>query len=157
MSALVETLFDALEVRTKLEALNLHLNTPEPVIICRVCKYALQPTRRRMLQHLWEIHEIPLESRQDLNSVIKRLALPDVNTVEARDDACAPHPHLITSSCVQCKHRTYRSTSPDLIRRHLSAEHKLKGRDLARARDHFDEHLSSQAWAQNGKRDFWIV
>jgi hypothetical protein len=52
MSVLVEPRFDALEIRTKLKALNLHLNTPEPLIICRVCKYALQPTGRRVLKHL---------------------------------------------------------------------------------------------------------
>jgi hypothetical protein len=110
-----------------------------------------------VLKHPWEIQKIPLESRQDLNAAVKRLALPDVNTVEARKDGCAPHPHLVTSPSVQCKHCTYRSTSSDLIRRHLSAEHKLKRRDLVRARDHFDEHLNFQAWTENGKRDFWIV
>jgi hypothetical protein len=157
MPVSIEPILDTQETRTKLEALNLHLNSPEPLIICRVCKYALQPTGRRVLKHLWETHKVPLESRQDLNAVIKRLALPDVNTVEARKDGCAPHPYLVTSSGVQCKHCNYRSTSLDLIKRHLSAEQKLKGRDLARARDHFDEHLSFQAWTQNGKRDFWIV
>ena len=56
--------------------------------------------------------------------------------------------------CLQCNCRT---TSADLLRRHLSKEHGQRRADMDIHRGKAWKEVSLQSWSQNGKREFWIV
>lgn len=72
-------------------------------------------------------------------------------------DGSPAHPHLIVQRGVTCLQCRYRTTSPNLLQRHMTKEHGQR-----KCRDESDKgmlwaetHL--QSWSQNGKREFWIV
>jgi hypothetical protein len=75
----------------KLHKLGLILNRPEPALICRQCKYALQPSGTRVSKHLAEKHAIPASERKELASYIDSLRLPNPNLLSGRRNGSEPH------------------------------------------------------------------
>ncbi|KAI4192683.1 MAG: hypothetical protein LQ350_008592, partial [Teloschistes chrysophthalmus] len=141
----------------KLVALGLYQNTPEPALICRQCKYALKPSAAAVSKHLWEKHQISKDARKGLVPFVKSLTLPDPNQLPLRRDASLPHPHLAVQQGMACRRCTFRSTSGDLVRRHLSSVHGIKNNRQTWLRDDVRDRLSLQSWTQNGQRQYWIV
>ncbi|KAL2192351.1 hypothetical protein P885DRAFT_7126, partial [Corynascus similis CBS 632.67] len=103
-----------------LAALGLVLHTPESVLICRPCGYALQPNSHCVIRHLADKHSIPKRVRDGLAQFIRSLHLPDPNTLPLRPDWSPAHPDLTSHTGMACRHCAYRTTSVDLITRHLS-------------------------------------
>jgi hypothetical protein len=129
----------------------LHLNTPEPAILCTICKYALQPDS--VTRHVGK-HKVPLWERAALTRMIQSLHLRDPKSLRTRPDYSPAHPHLTVRhgySCTLCEHRT---TSSDLFGRHARKQH---GRSLVTNASEKNEVLSLQSWSENGSSNFWIV
>lgn len=141
----------------KLATLGLYRNAPELAIICRQCKYALKPSAGAVSKHLWEKHQISKDARKGLAPFVKSLALPNPNQLPLRHDASPPHPHLTVQPGMACRRCTFRSTSMDLVRRHLSSIHHVKNNGPTWLRDDVRDGLSLQSWTQNGPREYWIV
>lgn len=141
----------------KLTTLGLHLDRTERVIICIQCKYSLQPSGEAVSKHLWEKHKVPAEARRGLNPFVRSLQLPDPNKLDLRHDGCAPHPYLAIQSGAACKRCNYRSTSLDLMQRHLSKQCGRKADRKNWLRDEIRTDLMLQSWSQNGARGYWIV
>jgi len=134
-----------------LSNLKLHLNTPEPAVICTICKYALHPDS--VTRHVAK-HKVPLWERAALTQVVQSLHLPDPRSLCVRSDYSPVHPQLALRhgySCSLCEHRT---TSSDLFGRHLRKEH---GRSPAKKGLETSEALSLQSWSENGASGFWII
>ncbi|KAK1838453.1 hypothetical protein CCHR01_18928 [Colletotrichum chrysophilum] len=110
--------------RRRLEALQLHLNEPEPVLICRPCGYALKPFGERVSRHLAEKHEVPKPQRRGLSALVKSLHLGDPNDVALRPDGLPPHETLTVTRGHACRHCSYRTASDDLTLRPLWLEVK---------------------------------
>ncbi|KAJ9636434.1 hypothetical protein H2199_000585 [Coniosporium tulheliwenetii] len=145
------------ELERRLAALDVYLNTLERVVVCRQCKYALQPSGDCVSKHLWEKHGIPVQARRGLKSYIDSLRLPDPNELATRPDGCEPHPCLALQPGAACKPCGFRSTSLELVRRHVSKEHGVTGKRDGGLRSYIDDGLSLQSWTQNGARSYWIV
>lgn len=141
----------------RLEGLDLHLNKPEPVVICTTCRYALKPSGDGIAKHLGEKHGISTSARKGLSALMASLHLHDPNKLNLRKDGCTPHPHLHTQQGIACKRCSFRTTSRDLAKRHVSKEHGLKSGQKIWLSDYIDEDVQLQSWTQNGKRGFWIV
>ena len=141
----------------RLSILGLHLNHPELVIICRECKYALQASGECVSKHLGEKHGISLRLRRGLRKYVDSLQLPDPNTVDARPDGSEPHEHLATQTGAECAICRFRSTSLDVLHRHLSKAHGHKAYRRHWASDRLHDGLSLQSWTQNGSRTYWTV
>jgi hypothetical protein len=107
----------------RLDALHLHINSPEPALICRVCAYALQTTGDRVTKHLWEKHQVPKEMRHGLTPFIHSLRLPDPNKLENRPNGSPPHPFLKKQISAAYRHCDFRSVSVDLVLRHVRKAH----------------------------------
>jgi hypothetical protein len=60
----------------KLHKLGLISNWPEPALICRHCRHALQPSGTRVSKHLAEKHAIPASERKQLVTYIVSSACP---------------------------------------------------------------------------------
>lgn len=142
------------DLETRLRALDVHINAPEPALICCRCKYALQSSRDGVSKHLWERHREPLASRRGLTSLIKSLGLPDPNTLPLRQDGSGPHSYLDIHSGAACKLCSFRSTSLELVCRHLAKGHRYKGSSRDWVGDKIDRNVHLQSWTQNGSRGY---
>ncbi|KAK4119434.1 hypothetical protein N657DRAFT_626687, partial [Parathielavia appendiculata] len=143
----------------RLAAVGLVVNTPERALICRPCGYALQPNGDCVTRHLADKHAIPKHLRDGLFFFIRSLSLPDPNTLPLRPDWSPAHPDLASCTGVACRHCAYRTTSVDLITRHLAKAHNRR-RDPRRTgwlRDEIFQDVSLQSWTQNGARGYWIA
>ncbi|KAK5109833.1 hypothetical protein LTR85_002038 [Meristemomyces frigidus] len=145
------------KTRLRLEGLGLHLNTPEPALMCYRCRYALKPTAAAVSNHLGEKHAVPAKSRRGLPVLIRSLHLPNPNTLPGRPRKSAPHPHLTIQGGAACRKCGFLSVSLDLIPRHLLKAHGLKGDRRSWLRDGICENLALQSWTQNGCRNYWTV
>ncbi|KAE9565912.1 hypothetical protein CGMCC3_g17908 [Colletotrichum fructicola] len=145
--------------RRRLEALQLHINEPEPVLICRPCGYALKPFGERVSRHLAEKHEVPKPQRRGLSALVKSLHLGDPNDVALRPDGLPPHETLTVTRGHACRRCSYRTASDDLICRHIAKSHGIKGlrKTDGWQRDHIHSGVLLQSWSQNGARGFWIA
>lgn len=151
------TRLDPEDLDQRLATLGLVRNRPEPAIICRHCQYALKPSGEAVSKHLWEKHQLSTDARKGLNPFVKSLNLPNPNQLPLRPDGCPPHPYLIAQPGVACRQCSFRSTSIDLVRRHLSKVHGQKKDRQIWFSDLIHENLSLQSWTQNGPRGYWIV
>jgi hypothetical protein len=145
------------EVHQRLADLGLVLCGDDRVIVCNHCRYALQPSGQTVSKHLWEIHSLPAKDRTGLNAFVRGLKLQDPNKVAPRPDGSPPHPQLIVQggfTCLQCR---YRTTSSNLLQRHMAKEHGQRKCRNETDKDILWSVADLQSWSQNGKRDFWIV
>ena len=141
----------------RLAGLGLYRNRPGPTIICRQCQYAIQASGEAVARHLWEKHQVPPDVRKGLTSFVKSLHLPDPNRLSCRPDASSPHPYLTVQRGTACRHCSFRSTSMNLIHRHLSKAHGQKPDQQTWLRELVHEDLGPQSWTRNGPREYWIV
>jgi hypothetical protein len=143
------------ELHQRLTSLGLVLDTQEKVIICTKCQYALKPSDA-VSKHLGDRHDISTRARHGLSAFVKQLQLPDPSRLEPRPGGCASHPNLATKSGVACRQCDYRSTSLDLVQRHLAKTHGEGGGCKTWLRDQIRNNLLLQSWTQNGSA-YWIV
>jgi hypothetical protein len=141
----------------RLSGLSLVLSREDEALICSRCMYALQPFGQTVSKHLWEKHSIPAKDSSGLNALVIELKLPDPNTLPRHQDWSQAHPHLAVQSGAVCLQCNYRSTSADLLQRHLSKEHGQRRADMDIQRGNVWREVGLQIWSQDGKREFWIV
>jgi hypothetical protein len=124
-----------------LTRLGLYYNEPELAIIYVICGFAIKPGGDRVSRHLGEKHGIPKSERRHLNSFIRSLGLSDPATLSKRLEGCHPHPHLVLQRGAQCRHCGTRSSSRDVLLRHLKSVHGYDTRQLQLA-DHIEDGLA---------------
>ncbi|KAF6527780.1 hypothetical protein HZS61_008082 [Fusarium oxysporum f. sp. conglutinans] len=152
----------SLDQYSRLEKLHLHFNLPEQAIICTLCGYALAADDDRVGRHLGEKHHISKSARRQLNALVNSLKLPSPDTLPKRPDGSTPHPHLRIQDGKACKHCGLRSTSSDVLSKHIRVLHKP---ELAATRsggkhwlrDHINDNLSLQSWTLNDIKRAWVV
>ena len=149
--------FTRAEAETQLAALGLYWDREAAVIICISCQYALQPKGDRVSRHLGEKHGVSLKARVGLNAFVQHLALPDPNQLDLHADGAAPHPHLAVQAGAGCKQCDYRSTSLELVKRHVSKMHRSTSKCQNWLADCVRGGLQLQSWTQNGARGYWIL
>ncbi|KAF6824185.1 hypothetical protein CMUS01_10372 [Colletotrichum musicola] len=145
--------------RQRLGNLQLCLNEPEPVLICRPCGYALKPFGEQVGHHLVEKHDVPKSKRRGINSLIKSIGLADPNDIPLRPDGLPLHEALLKVRGYACRHCNYRTASLDLAGRHISSVHGFKQSRKADGwqRDYVLGGVLLQSWSQNGSRGCWIA
>lgn len=145
------------DVHRRLTALGLHWDRAAGAIICLSCKYALQTKGERVSRHLGDKHRVEAAARKGLSAFMKHLSLPDPNQLDLLRDHGPPHPQLATHAGAACRQCNFRSTSLELVRRHLSKTHRCKGDRKNWLRDSLRTDLRLQSWTSNGARGFWII
>jgi hypothetical protein len=145
------------EACQNLLGLGLVLSKSDDALICSHCLYALKPFGQTVSKHPWEKHSVPAKERSGLNALVLKLKLPDPNTLPTSQDWSPAHPYLALQAGVVCLQCNYRTTSKDLLQRHLSKEHGQRRSDEDLGRGKIWTEVSLQSWSQNGKRKFWIV
>lgn len=145
------------EACQSLLGLGLVFSRADDALICSHCMYALKPFGQTVSKHLWEKHSVPAKERSGLNALVLKLKLPDPNTLPTSQDWSPAHPYLALQAGFVCLQCNYRTTSKDLLQRHLSKEHGQGRSDEDLGRGKIWTEVSLQSWSQNGKRNFWIV
>jgi hypothetical protein len=90
------------QMHQRLSQLGLILCENDKIVICKHCKYALQPSGQTVSKHLWEKHSVPAKDRAGLNAFVGSLKLQDPNSVSSCPDGSPTHPHLIVQRGVTC-------------------------------------------------------
>jgi hypothetical protein len=149
----------------QLENLGLYLNRPEPAIICVQCKFAIKPDGDCISRHLGERHGISKSARRGLGPFIRSLRLPDPETLPTRLDGSPPHPHLRIQQGAACRHCGLRSTSLEVLTRHLKKVHSQniqhsRGCGFTKShwlQEHILDRLSLQTWTVSNIERSWTV
>jgi hypothetical protein len=137
--------------------LGLFLNRPESCIICIGCKYALHPSAEAVSKHLWSVHKTPSAARKGLNRVVESLRFPNPSTLPVRHDGSILHPHLAALNGAVCKIWSFRTTSVELMGRHMSKKHQRKNDRKTWISDEVDPGARLQSWTTPGHRVYWVV
>ncbi|KAG4282249.1 hypothetical protein FPRO04_13325 [Fusarium proliferatum] len=145
-----------------LKRLELHYDILDQAIICIPCGFALKTDDDRVGRHLKEKHGISKNRRQKLNALVNSLHLPDLDELPKRPDGSAQHPFLALQTGAECKHCNLRSTSHDILSRHLKKEHTreingISARGKRWLRNHIRDGLTFQSWKANDIQRSWIV
>ncbi|KAI1839744.1 hypothetical protein JX266_014045 [Neoarthrinium moseri] len=84
---------------------------------------------------------------------------PNPNTLPLRPDRSPVHPNLVSRKGFVCEHCLYRTTSIELVKRHLSKGHDRRGAKRKRTwlQDEIYSNVVLQNWTQNGARKYWIA
>ncbi|KAI3573635.1 hypothetical protein IWW34DRAFT_135798, partial [Fusarium oxysporum f. sp. albedinis] len=105
--------------------LELYYDISYQAIICIPCGFALKTDDDRV-GRLKEKYGISKKHRQKLNALVNSLHHPDLDELPKRADSSVRHPYLALQTGAECKHCTLRSTSHDILSRHLKKVHTQK-------------------------------
>lgn len=86
--------FTRAEGESQLAANGLYWDRKAAVIICTICRYALQTRGERVSRHLGEKHGVSAQARAGLTAFLAELVLPDPNHLDLLPDWTIPHHHL---------------------------------------------------------------
>ena len=138
----------------------LYLDERELAVICVECGFALQPNKDRVGRHLGEKHDIPKRGRIGINQLVERLELPDPDTLPQLADRQPAHRYLALQDGILCKGCGFRSTSFEVMARHVRQQHKDAVRPGPRGgwiRDVIEEGVKLQSWLLGDVRRAWVV
>ncbi|EWY79398.1 hypothetical protein FOYG_17443 [Fusarium oxysporum NRRL 32931] len=127
----------------------------------RLHQQNITPSQVQVLKRL-ELHYDILDQAIKLNALVNSLHLPDLDELPKRPDGSAQHPFLALQTGAECKHCKLRSTSHDILSRHLKKEHTreingISARGKRWLRDHIRDGLTFQSWKANDIQRSWIV
>ncbi|KAK8913370.1 hypothetical protein VCV18_011376 [Metarhizium anisopliae] len=95
------------------------------------------------------------------SKLINSLQLPGPRQLPPRQGGCLQHPHLALQRAAACSYCRFRSTSYDLLSRHLKKEHRREV--MARRssgywlRDHIQDDILFQSWLPGDILAAWRV
>ncbi|KAH8690376.1 hypothetical protein GQ44DRAFT_744804 [Phaeosphaeriaceae sp. PMI808] len=139
-----------------LEHLNLHVNEPEPTIICRTCQFSLNGINS-LVGHAVEKHKLPRHLAKEASRRLGPYTILGPKELRLRPDNSAPHPYLSKHLGAMCKHCGLKTTSTEVLSRHLSKDHRMKRKTSTWRREHVIDGLMLQSWDRNGAYGYWTV
>ena len=142
-----------------LASLNLFYDPKGPALVCTTCKCALAVSGFQITSHLWNKHQICIESRRAITPLIRSLQIPSPTDISPRPDQSLRHPHLTVYrgyACVTCNSRTI---NLDTMTRHVLSCRPSIHRPSRRRRnpDNLYEDVLLQSWGSGPSRRYWIV
>jgi len=144
-------------LRVHLNQLGLHVNEPEPVIICRLCTFALRGSAESIVNYLTEKHNVSKQSANETRQLLRPYIILGPKELRLRSDGSPPHPYLAKHLGIACKQCGFKTTSVQVVGRHLSKDHGLKRKSSTWLRDYVIERLTFQSWDRNGTYGYWVV
>jgi hypothetical protein len=149
--------YDPENVRAHLARHGLFMNEPEPVIICRTCRFALGDSPIAVANHLAEKHGAPKSTTKELRHLLRPYTFLGPEALRLRPDGSAPHPHLRVQAGIACMHCTFKTINHEVLSRHLSRNHGVKRKPATWLQDHVVSGLSLQSWGWHSAAGYWTV
>ncbi|KAH0175670.1 hypothetical protein KCU67_g83, partial [Aureobasidium melanogenum] len=122
-------------------------------LICLTCKLALPVTGSLSTSHLWEEYKTPKQSRAGLTSYVHSLHIVDPSDLPVLPHGFLAHPDLKVFRFYACKACDQRSTSQDIIGRHMATKH-LRSRQVS---DKHTDIMLCQSWTSSLSSQQWTV
>jgi hypothetical protein len=144
-------------IREHLTRHGLFMNEPEPVIICRSCQFSLGDSPSAVANHLAEKHNVPKATTKELRRLLHPFTFLGPETLRLRPDGSTPHPHLRVQPGIACGHCSLKTTSHEVLSRHLSKNHGVKRKSPTWLHDHVVSGLWLQSWGWHSAAGYWIV
>jgi hypothetical protein len=148
---------DPESVRAYLVSYGLFMNEPEPVIICCTCRFALGDSPVAVANYLAEKHGALKLDTKELRRLLRPYTFLGLEALRLRPDGSTPHPHLQVQPGVACVHCAFKTTSHEVLSRHLSKNHGVKRKSSSWIRDHVASDLLLQSWGWHSAAGYWIV
>jgi hypothetical protein len=152
-----QSISPAQTVRERLKQFNLHLNEPEPVIICCTCQFALSGSAKCIVDHVVDKHKYSKDLAKDLGQLLRPYTILGPKELRLRANHTPPHPHLSKHLGMICKHCGHKTTSAEILARHLSKEHGMKRKTSTWLREHGVNGVMLQSWDRNGAYGYWTI
>jgi hypothetical protein len=113
-------------VEQLIEQLNLHLNELEPVIICRICQFALSGSIKSIVDHIVDKHKRPRDLTKDLGQLLGLYTILGLKELCVRLDFSPPYSPLSKHLGIMCKHCGQKTTSANVLACYLLKGHGMK-------------------------------
>jgi hypothetical protein len=155
--AMPEVNHHPLNVREHLTRHDLFMNELEPVIICRSCKFSLGDSPSAVANHLTEKHNVPKSTTKELMRLLRPYTFLGPEALRLRPDGSTPHPHLRVQRGIACRHCSFKTTSHEVLSRHLSKNYGVKRKSPTWLYDHVVSGLLLQSWGWHSADGYWIV
>ena len=144
-------------VREQLKRHGLLMNEPEPTITCCSCQFSLGDYPNAVTNHLSGKHSVSKSATKELRRLLRPYTFLGPEALRLRPDGSAPHPHLRVQPGIACKHCALKTTSQEVLSRHLSKNHGVKRKSSTWLHDHVVSGLSLQSWGWHSAAGYWIV
>ncbi|TVY27888.1 hypothetical protein LHYA1_G003004 [Lachnellula hyalina] len=112
------------------------------------CQNALLP--RSVMDHLRKQHQLPVELRPAVRSLVSILPQLDASDLPRRPDGSAPLEALRIVEAFQCKKCLFIRQDITDVRKHINKEHDLS------AAGNYDE-IQAQSWLGGRRAVYWRV
>ncbi|KAF8865048.1 hypothetical protein BDZ45DRAFT_684582 [Acephala macrosclerotiorum] len=124
------------------------LDQPSDLPVCRECKAAILP--KSLMDHLRKHHQIPVELRRDVRSLVATLPALDFSDVLNRLDGSTPVEALRIVDAYQCKQCPFIRRDLTDVRKHINKEHKMSAAGSY-------EEIQAQSWFGGSRAVYWRV
>jgi hypothetical protein len=124
------------------------LNTPVTLPVCRDCQAALLP--KSVLDHLRKHHNLPVELRRAVRSLVATLPPLDFDNVSCNPDGSEPVEALRVVDAFQCKHCPFIRRDVTDMRKHINQEHQMSAASGC-------VPIQAQSWFGGRRAVYWRV
>jgi hypothetical protein len=81
---------------------------------------------KSIVDHVADKHKYPRDLAKSLSQLLRPYTILGPKELRLRPDHTPPHPHLSKHLGMMCKHCRQKTTSVEILARHLSKEHSIK-------------------------------
>jgi hypothetical protein len=124
------------------------LDTPFGLPVCIICQNAVLP--RSLIDHLRKQHQIPVNLRAAVRSLVSTLPSLDISHLPSCWDGYPPLKALRVVDAFQCKHCRFIRRDLTDVRKHINKEHGIS------ASGSYDE-IQAQSWLGGRRAVYWRV
>ncbi|CZR60455.1 uncharacterized protein PAC_10351 [Phialocephala subalpina] len=124
------------------------LDEPSDLPVCRECQAAILP--KSLLDHLRKHHQLPVELRRDVRSLVAILPPLNFSDMPTRPNDSAPIEVLRVVVAFQCKQCSFIRRDLTDVRKHINKEHKMSAAGSY-------EEIQAQSWFGGSKAVYWRV
>jgi hypothetical protein len=100
---------------------------------------------------------VPKSTTKELRRLLRPYTFLGPEALRLRPDRSTPHSHLRVQPGIPCKHCTLKTTSHEVLSRHLSKNHGVKRKSPTWLHDYVVSGLSLQSWGWHSAAGYWIV
>lgn len=124
------------------------LHQPFGLPVCLCCQSAILP--KSLMDHLRKQHQLPVELRSTVRSLVSTLPSFDFSDVPNQPDGSPPLDELRLVDAFQCKHCHFIRRDLSDVRKHINKEHSIS------AAGNYGQ-IQAQSWFAGRRAVYWRV
>jgi Orsellinic acid/F9775 biosynthesis cluster protein D len=124
------------------------LDNPPGLSVCKACQTALLP--KSLMDHLRKHHQLPIELRSTVRSLVVALPSLDFEDVPSNLDGSPPVEALRVVDAYQCRYCRFIRRDLSDVRKHINKEHTISA-----AGSYYQ--IQAQSWFGGRRAVYWRV